>query len=151
MPRGGRRILPDFRVVAYYGAPQAKALGELGIGTPAHAAAKLMKQADAGMIPVMENGNLLGTVTDRDIAIRLVAEGKDPQSTTVREIAARALTKSLRPMHVDDHLQSIGLDLLQSLGERDRPRIPACRPSSNRRLVLRRPRCACVCGRNSWR
>ncbi|HZT45346.1 MAG TPA: CBS domain-containing protein [Gaiellaceae bacterium] len=55
---------------------------------PAAEAAKLMKQADAGMIPVMENGNLFGTVTDRDIAIRLVAEGKDPQSTPVREIAS---------------------------------------------------------------
>jgi CBS domain-containing protein len=54
---------------------------------PAAEAAKLMKYVDAGMIPVMENGNLLGTVTDRDIAIRLVAEGKDPRSTPVREIA----------------------------------------------------------------
>jgi len=55
---------------------------------PAAEAARLMKQADAGMIPVMENGNLFGTVTDRDIAIRLVAEGKDPQATPVREIAS---------------------------------------------------------------
>ena len=55
---------------------------------PAAEAAKMMKEADAGMIPVMDNGNLLGTVTDRDIAIRIVAEGKDPQSTPVREIAS---------------------------------------------------------------
>src|SRR5215208_4987664 len=41
LPRGGRRILPDFRVVAYYGAPQARELGALGIGTPAQAARKL--------------------------------------------------------------------------------------------------------------
>src|SRR4051812_39233967 len=45
LPRGGRRILPDFRVVAYYGAPQDRQLGALGIGTPAHAAAKLAHQA----------------------------------------------------------------------------------------------------------
>jgi CBS domain-containing protein len=55
---------------------------------PVADAAKLMKEADAGMIPVMDNGNLLGTVTDRDIAIRIVAEGKDPQATLVREIAS---------------------------------------------------------------
>jgi len=54
---------------------------------PVAEAAKLMKEADAGMIPVMDNGNLRGTVTDRDIALRVVAEGKDPQSTTVGEIA----------------------------------------------------------------
>ena len=35
LPRGGRRILPDFRVVAYYGAPQDTQLGALGIGSPA--------------------------------------------------------------------------------------------------------------------
>jgi CBS domain-containing protein len=54
---------------------------------PATEAAQKMKEADAGMIPVMTNGNLLGTVTDRDIALRIVAEGKDPQSTLVGEIA----------------------------------------------------------------
>src|SRR3954471_6894879 len=35
LPRGGRTILPAFRVVAYYGAPQDKELGVLGIGSPA--------------------------------------------------------------------------------------------------------------------
>jgi CBS domain-containing protein len=55
---------------------------------PAAEAAKLMKKADAGMIPVVEDGNLFGTVTDRDIVLRVVAEGKDPQSTAVRDIAS---------------------------------------------------------------
>jgi hypothetical protein len=45
LPRGGRRIFPDFRVVAFYGAPQDRQLGELGIGTPARAAHKLVRQA----------------------------------------------------------------------------------------------------------
>jgi hypothetical protein len=45
LPRGGREILPHFRVVAYYGAPQDPQLGALGIGTPAHAAARLERQA----------------------------------------------------------------------------------------------------------
>jgi hypothetical protein len=45
LPRGGRRILPDFRVVAYYGAPQDRQLGALGIGTPAHAARRLERAA----------------------------------------------------------------------------------------------------------
>jgi CBS domain-containing protein len=52
-------------------------------------AAKLMKKADAGMIPVVRDKKLVGTVTDRDIAIRLVAEGKDPAATTVGEIASK--------------------------------------------------------------
>jgi hypothetical protein len=45
LPRGGRSILPDFRVVAYYGAPQDKQLGALGIGKPAQAAKKLERAA----------------------------------------------------------------------------------------------------------
>src|SRR5687768_4793927 len=45
LPRGGRSILPEFRVVAYYGAPQDRQLGTLGIGTPARAARRLEKQA----------------------------------------------------------------------------------------------------------
>jgi hypothetical protein len=45
LPRGGRRIIPDYRVVAFYGAPQDKQLGALGIGTPAQAARKLERQA----------------------------------------------------------------------------------------------------------
>jgi CBS domain-containing protein len=56
--------------------------------SPALEAAKAMKKADAGMIPVVDDGELFGTVTDRDIVLRVVAEGKDPQSTTVGEIAS---------------------------------------------------------------
>ena len=45
LPRGGRRLFPDYRVVAYYGAPQDAQLGQLGIGTPAQAGRKLLRQA----------------------------------------------------------------------------------------------------------
>ncbi len=45
LPRGGRSIFPEFRVVAFYGAPQARALGALGIGTPDAAAKRLSKVA----------------------------------------------------------------------------------------------------------
>jgi hypothetical protein len=47
LPRGGRTILPDFRVVAYYGAPQDDELGILGIGSPSRAAKRLEAQAKA--------------------------------------------------------------------------------------------------------
>jgi hypothetical protein len=47
LPRGGRTILPNFRVVAYYGAPQDRQLGALGIGTADHAARRLAQQAKA--------------------------------------------------------------------------------------------------------
>ena len=54
-------------------------------------AARKMKQEDVGPIPIVEGDRLVGMVTDRDIALRVVAEGKDPAATTVDEIASRQL------------------------------------------------------------
>lgn len=55
-------------------------------------AARVMKQQDVGPVPVVENGDrLAGIVTDRDIVLRVVAEGRDPQSTTVGETMSRDL------------------------------------------------------------
>jgi hypothetical protein len=45
LPQGGRQLIPAYRIVGFYGAPQDAELGELGIGTPAEAAARLEKQA----------------------------------------------------------------------------------------------------------
>src|SRR4051794_11243226 len=65
LPRGGRAIFPRFRVVAYYGAPQDPQLGELGIGSPARAAAKLERQARKyrrGQRPILPAFELISTV-----------------------------------------------------------------------------------------
>src|SRR2546423_13743223 len=55
---------------------------------PVAYAAKMMRDEDVGLAPIVEGNRLVGTVTDRDIAIRVVAEGKDPESTKVMEIAS---------------------------------------------------------------
>src|ERR1041385_6676915 len=68
-------------------------------------AARVMKQTDAGVVPVTENGRLTGMVTDRDIAIRVVAEGKDPQSTTVREVASTDLVTVDPQQDLDEALR----------------------------------------------
>jgi CBS domain-containing protein len=54
-------------------------------------AAKAMRDQDVGPIPIVENGSLSGILTDRDIVVRVVAEGKNPSSTTVGDIASRDL------------------------------------------------------------
>jgi len=48
-------------------------------------AAKMMSDVDAGVLPVGENDQLVGMITDRDIAIRGIAQGKGPD-TPVREV-----------------------------------------------------------------
>jgi CBS domain-containing protein len=54
-------------------------------------AAKVMAQEDVGPVPIVEDGRLVGIVTDRDIVVRVVAEGRDPNATTVKEIASTDL------------------------------------------------------------
>ena len=49
-------------------------------------AARKMKALNVGMLPVCEKDRLVGTVTDRDITIRAVAAGANPNTTTVREV-----------------------------------------------------------------
>ena len=44
LPRGGRRLFPYHRIVAYYGAPRNQELGALGIGTPRQAGRRLLRQ-----------------------------------------------------------------------------------------------------------
>ena len=49
-------------------------------------AAQKMKQLDVGALPVWESGELAGMITDRDITVRGVAQGKDPTKTRVNEV-----------------------------------------------------------------
>jgi CBS domain-containing protein len=79
-------------------------------------AAKVMAQEDVGPVPIVEDGRLVGIVTDRDIVVRVVAEGRDPKATTVREIASTELV-TVSP---DDDLD----EALHLLAERQVRRLP---------------------------
>jgi CBS domain-containing protein len=68
-------------------------------------AARLMREEDAGIVPVVEGEKLVGTVTDRDIALRVVAEGRSPESTTVGEIASRELVTIDPQQDIDEALR----------------------------------------------
>lgn len=58
-------------------------------GTSAVDAAKKMIQEEKGPLPVVEGSRPVAMVTDRDLVAHVVAEGRDPQSTTVDDIASR--------------------------------------------------------------
>jgi CBS domain-containing protein len=67
--------------------------------------AQLMKKEDIGPVPVVDderNKRLVGIVTDRDLALKVVAEGRDPQTTKVEEVMTRKLI-TCRP---DDDVES---------------------------------------------
>ncbi len=54
-------------------------------------AARVMREADVGPVVVDDGGQLAGILTDRDIVVRAVADGRDPQSTLVREACSANL------------------------------------------------------------
>ncbi len=73
--------------------------------TPVVEVARLMRDHDAGSIPIVEGDRLVGTITDRDIAIRVVAEGKDAQQTSVDEVASRDLVTIDPQQDLDEALR----------------------------------------------
>jgi CBS domain-containing protein len=52
-------------------------------------AASRMKEIDCGILPVGDADKVLGMITDRDITLRVTAEGKDPTKTLVRDVMSR--------------------------------------------------------------
>jgi CBS domain-containing protein len=52
-------------------------------------AAEQMRSLNVGVLPVCNGDRLVGIVTDRDLAVRALAAGRDPKSTTVEEIMTR--------------------------------------------------------------
>ena len=72
---------------------------------PVAYAAKMMRDEDVGLAPIVEGDRLVGTLTDRDIAIRVVAEGRDPESTLVREVASTDLVTVDPQQDLDEALR----------------------------------------------
>lgn len=98
LPRGGRTIFPHFRVVAYYGAPQAASLGTLGIGTPEQAARRLEHTAHLYKLamgrPVLPALELLADIADRD-------PGRDGMYRTIQPDAVIARYLAVARRHHD--------------------------------------------------
>ena len=58
------------------------------IGDSVIDAAREMRDGDIGNVIVTDGGRVAGIVTDRDIVVRAIAEGRDPQSTTVGDVCS---------------------------------------------------------------
>jgi len=65
-------------------------------------AAQRMKNEDIGALPVGENDRLIGMVTDRDIALRAVAEDRSPRSTSVRDVMSEKIFYCFEDDDVED-------------------------------------------------
>lgn len=66
-------------------------------------AARLMREKDIGDVLVAYDCDLFGVLTDRDIVIRSVAEGSDPEVTTVGSLCTRPPLVTLSPEDTAEH------------------------------------------------
>jgi CBS domain-containing protein len=87
-------------------------------------AAMLMAELDAGVLPVGENDRLVGMITDRDIAIRAVAQGRGPDAP-IREV----MTAEVRYCYEDEDVE----DVAQNMADIQVRRLPVM--DRNKRLV----------------
>lgn len=74
--------------------------------------ARLMKEKDIGPVPIVDSHNtkkLVGIVTDRDLAIKVVADGRDPRSTRVRDV----MTGDVVTCRYDDDID-VALDAMST-------------------------------------
>lgn len=72
---------------------------------PIAEAARLMRDNHIGNVVVVENGSVFGIVTDRDIVVRGVADGKDFKKTAVKEICSQDLTTVDPQTSIDEAIQ----------------------------------------------
>jgi CBS domain-containing protein len=70
-------------------------------------AAREMRDGDVGSVVVVENGTVAGIVTDRDIAVRVVAQGLDPDATRVSEVATMRPVTLTVDQSVDDAIRLV--------------------------------------------
>jgi|SRR4051812_24236343 CBS domain-containing protein len=71
--------------------------------------ARIMAREDTGVVPVVDGKKIIGLITDRDIVVRLVAEGKDTGNATVTE----AMSKSVRSVRDDANVNEV-LELMKA-------------------------------------
>lgn len=91
-------------------------------------AAQLMKREDIGPVLIVDNERsktLVGIVTDRDLALKVVGEGRDPQKTRVEDV----MTHKLITCHADDNVENA----LKAMAQYQLRRIPVV--EENMKLV----------------
>jgi len=84
--------------------------------------AEMMREGDMGAVPVVDEGKLVGIVTDRDIVVRAIAEGKTPDTQI-----ADAMTTELFTVKADD----FAFEAIRLMGDKQVRRVPVVDASGN--------------------
>ena len=97
----------------------------VGPDTPILEIARKMRDGDIGSTPVIENDRLAGIVTDRDIVVRVIAEGGDVRTKTARD----AMSPGILYCYADDSIEAV----LENMGGQQIRRLPVV--DRDKRLV----------------
>ena len=87
-------------------------------GDPVAKVAQLMKSTDIGSVPIVEDERskrLVGIVTDRDLAVKMVAEGRDAKTATAEEVMSRSLVTCHPQDDVDTAVDAMSGNQLRRL------------------------------------
>jgi CBS domain-containing protein len=71
-------------------------------------AARVMRDSDTGIVPIVEQGRPIGIITDRDIVVRAVAEGNEALSRPVRDLASTDLVTASPDLSTKDAVRLMG-------------------------------------------
>lgn len=70
--------------------------------TPVSEIAVLMKKEDIGSVPVGENDRLVGMITDRDLALRVLPDGADPKALKARDVMTKGIVYCRTDQSIED-------------------------------------------------
>jgi CBS domain-containing protein len=78
-------------------------------------AARVLRDLDVGSVLICDHDRLAGIITDRDICIRAVADGRDPNRTTVRETMSQGVSFVFEDQDVEDAVHRFEQDQIRRL------------------------------------
>lgn len=88
-------------------------------------AAQMMARGDIGCLPIEKNDKMIGMITDRDITVRVVAEGRDPKATSVED----CMSEGINYCFEEDDVQIVS----QKMRDQKQRRLPVV--NKDKRLV----------------
>src|SRR5690242_8596960 len=90
---------------------------------PVAQAARVMRDEDVGSVPAVDEGTIAGIITDRDIAVKVVAAGVDPQSAAVSEFMSPHLITGRPGMTLTEASRLMGREQIRRLPVVDQNRL----------------------------
>jgi CBS domain-containing protein len=87
----------------------------LDVSRTVREAAQLMQKLDIGCLPVTQAGRVVGLITDRDIACRVVAEGLNPEVVQVHDVMSERVVSCTEDQTLDDAAETMEVNAVRRL------------------------------------